>query len=279
MTGASPQAGFSAEELERALMNLRRAARGTADDTGAIRCLLDYLSTHTAHVAAASQAVRGPFRAVFTVPTPCWTAQALADLCHEEAGTAPDGPVGAEFALYLAGTLDHNQVQAALETLLREAWEQEGQYVPVGGDDVAELQQRLSALGFDSGRVDGIFGDLTSAALGEFQRDFDVARVVGQMVGGADVQAPADALRARIAAQEEEMKKLRRELDAQGRSLWPAAWPAWTPSWTPRKRKCHETTKSNSDLGGGSDPGKYFGVRFEHGPERGRLGSVDGDGV
>jgi N-acetylmuramoyl-L-alanine amidase len=39
------------------------------------------------------------------------------------------------------------------------------------GDDVAELQQRLSALGFDAGRVDGIFGDLTSAALGEFQRN------------------------------------------------------------------------------------------------------------
>jgi N-acetylmuramoyl-L-alanine amidase len=37
------------------------------------------------------------------------------------------------------------------------------------GDDVAELQQRLSALGFDAGRVDGIFGDMTSAALGEFQ--------------------------------------------------------------------------------------------------------------
>jgi N-acetylmuramoyl-L-alanine amidase len=39
------------------------------------------------------------------------------------------------------------------------------------GDDVAELQQRLSALGFDCGRVDGIFGDLTSAALREFQRN------------------------------------------------------------------------------------------------------------
>jgi N-acetylmuramoyl-L-alanine amidase len=39
------------------------------------------------------------------------------------------------------------------------------------GDDVAELQQRLSALGFDSGRVDGIFGDLTSTALAEFQRN------------------------------------------------------------------------------------------------------------
>ncbi len=42
------------------------------------------------------------------------------------------------------------------------------------GDDVAELQQRLSALGFDTGRVDGIFGDLTSAALGEFQRNAGV---------------------------------------------------------------------------------------------------------
>lgn len=39
------------------------------------------------------------------------------------------------------------------------------------GDDVAELQQRLSALGFDTGRVDGIFGDLTSGALSEFQRN------------------------------------------------------------------------------------------------------------
>ncbi|MCX6511607.1 MAG: peptidoglycan-binding domain-containing protein [Actinobacteria bacterium] len=39
------------------------------------------------------------------------------------------------------------------------------------GDDVAELQQRLSALGFDPGRVDGIFGGLTAGALAEFQRN------------------------------------------------------------------------------------------------------------
>ena len=39
------------------------------------------------------------------------------------------------------------------------------------GDDVAELQQRLGALGFDPGRVDGIFGDATSAALSDFQRN------------------------------------------------------------------------------------------------------------
>lgn len=41
----------------------------------------------------------------------------------------------------------------------------------VRGDDVAELQERLGALGFDAGRVDGIFGDDTSRALVEFQRN------------------------------------------------------------------------------------------------------------
>jgi N-acetylmuramoyl-L-alanine amidase len=46
------------------------------------------------------------------------------------------------------------------------------------GDDVAELQQRLGALGFDTGRVDGIFGLATSRALAEFQRN------AGQPVDG-----------------------------------------------------------------------------------------------
>ncbi len=39
------------------------------------------------------------------------------------------------------------------------------------GDDVAALQRRLSAIGFDTGRVDGIFGDLTATALADFQRN------------------------------------------------------------------------------------------------------------
>jgi N-acetylmuramoyl-L-alanine amidase len=42
------------------------------------------------------------------------------------------------------------------------------------GDDVADLQRRLSALGFDMGRVDGIFGNLTSSALADFQRNVGV---------------------------------------------------------------------------------------------------------
>ena len=38
------------------------------------------------------------------------------------------------------------------------------------GDDVADLQLRLNALGFDAGREDGILGDETRGALAEFQR-------------------------------------------------------------------------------------------------------------
>jgi alanyl-tRNA synthetase len=59
-------------------------------------------------------------------------------------------------------------------------------------------------------RVEAVSG---TGALTEFRRDYDVARVVGSLVGASDA-TPADALRHRIAAQEEEMKKLRRELDA-----------------------------------------------------------------
>jgi N-acetylmuramoyl-L-alanine amidase len=54
------------------------------------------------------------------------------------------------------------------------------------GDDVAELQQRLCTLGFDTGRVDGIFGDATSLALGEFQRNAGVP--VDGIVGGATLR-------------------------------------------------------------------------------------------
>lgn len=43
------------------------------------------------------------------------------------------------------------------------------------GDDVAELQRRLNGLGFDAGREDGIFGDNTTAALLEFQRNAGLA--------------------------------------------------------------------------------------------------------
>jgi N-acetylmuramoyl-L-alanine amidase len=42
------------------------------------------------------------------------------------------------------------------------------------GDDVVQLQRRLSELGFDAGRVDGIFGTATDRALREFQASVGV---------------------------------------------------------------------------------------------------------
>jgi alanyl-tRNA synthetase len=58
-------------------------------------------------------------------------------------------------------------------------------------------------------RVDAVTG---LGALHEFRRDYQVAQLAAQLNPSADV-TPADALRQRLAAQEEELKKLRRELD------------------------------------------------------------------
>ncbi len=57
-------------------------------------------------------------------------------------------------------------------------------------------------------RVEAVTG---TGALGEFRKDFEVARVASSFVGGGDVSA--DVFKSKIAAQEEEMKKLRRELE------------------------------------------------------------------
>lgn len=59
------------------------------------------------------------------------------------------------------------------------------------GDDVAELQRRLGSLGFDSGRVDGIFGPDTEHALREFQRN---VAITTDGVCGPDVLASLDRL-------------------------------------------------------------------------------------
>ncbi len=59
-------------------------------------------------------------------------------------------------------------------------------------------------------RVEAVTG---IGSLREFRRDADVAKVATQFAGGAGEGAPAEALRARFAAQEEELKRLRRELE------------------------------------------------------------------
>ncbi len=57
-------------------------------------------------------------------------------------------------------------------------------------------------------RVEAVSG---TGALELFRRDADVAKVAGQFVGSGEVSG--DALRQRVAQQDEEMKKLRRELE------------------------------------------------------------------
>jgi N-acetylmuramoyl-L-alanine amidase len=55
------------------------------------------------------------------------------------------------------------------------------------GDDVAELQSRLARLGFDTGRVDGIFGPQTARALSALQSDSGL--VVDGVCGAATAQS------------------------------------------------------------------------------------------
>lgn len=55
------------------------------------------------------------------------------------------------------------------------------------GDDVATVQRRLGSLGFDPGKVDGLFGPMTAGALAEFQRN--VGMTADGMCGPTTVQA------------------------------------------------------------------------------------------
>jgi len=64
------------------------------------------------------------------------------------------------------------------------------------GDDVATVQQRLGSLGFNAGRVDGMFGPRTAEALKDFQRNLGLT--VDGVCGPATLQA-LDRLGARCA--------------------------------------------------------------------------------
>lgn len=57
------------------------------------------------------------------------------------------------------------------------------------GDDVADLQRRLDALGFDVGRLDGIFGPDSDRALRGFQRS---AGLIGDGICGPSTVAALD---------------------------------------------------------------------------------------
>ena len=67
-----------------------------------------------------------------------------------------------------------------------------------------------SSVSFGVRRVEAITG---ANSLASFRRDAEVARVASHFAGSSDA-SPAEALQARLSASEDELKRLRRELDA-----------------------------------------------------------------
>lgn len=85
-------------------------------------------------------------------------------------------------------------------------------FPPTRGDDVATLQTRLNALGFDAGREDGIFGPLAHEAVREFQQEYGIledgmfGRRTLDALEGLRVDRPGTAARIR-----EELRARRKE--------------------------------------------------------------------
>ena len=93
------------------------------------------------------------------------------------------------------------------------------------GDDVAALQDRLLELGFDAGRVDGVFGDETEAALREFQREYGL--LADGTCGPATLKALRQLGRTVVGGRPQRCARARR-CTARARR-----WPARSSSSTP----------------------------------------------
>jgi N-acetylmuramoyl-L-alanine amidase len=88
-----------------------------------------------------------------------WTERAVV-VFQRDRGLRSDGVCGRQTwgALVEAGRVLGERLLYYRQPMLR-------------GDDIAALQAQLGALGFDAGRVDGIFGPLAQEALRDFQRN------------------------------------------------------------------------------------------------------------
>lgn len=84
------------------------------------------------------------------------------------------------------------------------------------GDDVEALQERLTELGFDTGRADGVFGPLTEAGLKAFQREYGL-RPDG-VCGPATLRALQQLGRLVVGGRPQELRESER-LHARGAAL------------------------------------------------------------
>ena len=109
------------------------------------------------------------------------------------------------------------------------------------GDDVAELQRQLGRLGFDPGRVDGIFGPATTAALAEFQRNVELTRRgrhAGPRPCGRSAACPAGLTPGRpctwCASTSASATASARSSAAGSSWVSSVAWPSWPARWPGR---------------------------------------------
>lgn len=157
------------------------------------------------------------------------TARAVSDFQRAK-GLDVDGIVGPNTwrSLYEAGYRLGDRILFLRRPMIR-------------GEDVAELQSRLNALGFDSGKVDGIYGPDTQAAVVDFQHNRHLAedgRVGPEVVTEVHLVTRGEMREGREAIREREWLRMLPEtvagarvfLDADCRDIDEArdAWEAAT---------------------------------------------------
>ena len=114
------------------------------------------------------------------------------------------------------------------------------------GDDVRDLQRRLNALGFDTGREDGIFGERTGTAVVEFQRNMAVA---ADGVVGLDTVRSLERLRPTlegpsraVVREDEAVRHMEGSLDGSTIAIDPGGRPSDPAEPGPDGRTEHEVT-------------------------------------
>lgn len=154
MTGSHPGLGLSALETPEGAADLRRRL-------ARLSLLEDLVGGRPAGTSGVSQPI-GPGTVGASVDDEPTTA-AIREF-QSRRGLRVDGVCGIQTwtALVEAGYFPGDRLLYLREPMLQ-------------GDDVAELQRRLGTLGFDAGRIDGIFGRATVRALVEFQRNVAIA--------------------------------------------------------------------------------------------------------